>query len=283
MRTCLFCGAILQGNDKREGRNRAKEHVLRNSWLEKLGHSKTPLFLGRHDQTGFIKEDCLVADQLQTGEICGKCNGGWMDQVDHRVESFVLKMASGEDVLLAANDSLALSRWVLKVACCAIYTDRSNRRFISEDLRRNMPKSDYLPSGFLAFCTRFNGLRGLGYASLDAWYEQSQDVMLKVQPTSRLKFAVQYDNVIFGCAYLRSPFPEFTGIEGFHHPLVLKQAHWKFRKNPYPTLEALIDSHILPDEVHSTPVNMALLTIDGGFTLVEPPQLQVRSGKWESD
>lgn len=254
MRKCLFCNQALPG------KTRAKEHVLRDSWLRALGHKKSKIGISLmspvHGNVGVRQH---AADQLQTGEVCERCNGGWMNALDLQVERIVLSLAQStkDQVTLSEADARALSRWLLKVACCFIYTDSPARRHIPQEVLVNLQREDYLPDGFVCFAARSPGKKKhLAIASLDAWPSDftSPDIA-KLPPTKRLKFGVQYDHVVLGCSYVDCEKPQFAGLRGLHIPILEHRARFLLR--PATDEEKLN----FPPEVQGTFLNVCLMTI----------------------
>lgn len=116
MRTCMFCRVALNKS------NRAKEHVLRNSWLKKLGHRKTVLKVDSLYKSRRKTTIRIAADQLQAGEVCKNCNGGWMNTLDTKVSHLILGLSSKPNKInfLDEIETIDLARWLLKTACTSV-------------------------------------------------------------------------------------------------------------------------------------------------------------------
>lgn len=143
MRTCIFCGVPL-------GANRAREHVLRDSWLTRLGHSNSPVAFDFLSGTEKLTSREFVADSLQTGEICGACNRGWMNSLDVAVQDIVLGLAQDPSQIsrVTESDGPRLARWILKTAIAFVATDARARRHFSDEIISNLKMDGYIPSGF---------------------------------------------------------------------------------------------------------------------------------------
>lgn len=266
MRVCIFCQTPLTAN------NRAKEHVLRNSWLESLGHKKSGIFLDNFSKHGYINERNLAADRLLTGEVCSNCNNGWMDHLDHRVEDLVLGLAKtpGQGIQLSKKDSRTVGRWLLKTACTFIHTDTHERRHIPRSILRNLHKDNYLPSGFVAFAARSDAPeKGVGIASIDMWDQSIGEIGLLPQ-TSRLKFGLQYDSILLGCSYANCPDPIFSGFSGFHLPFLASRAKFNLTALPPGSPDEWVT---VPKGVANTILNIFLLSVS-----VTPSYAQIGAG-----
>ncbi len=253
MRTCMFCATPLTGI------NRAKEHVLRNSWLKHLGHQKHPIAMGLFSKHGHRNTRYLVADQLQTGEVCGTCNGGWMNHLDREVEAIVLGLAQKSIVAsdISRENLRNLGRWLVKTACTFIYTDESSRRHINKNVLRSLRRRDYLPAGFFMFhAVTQTESKGVGLASIDIWPISESNEILELPQSTRMKFGLHYDNVMLGFACISGKAkPIFTAIEGFHEPLLISRAGYMLEP---PSQEFLCGAFSLPPEVDRTPLNIWL-------------------------
>lgn len=250
---CMFCGDKIE-----KSKNKAKEHVLKNSWLKNLGHQKTELEFGLHNSENEIVEvRRMVADALQCGEVCKKCNNGWMNDLDNSIEHVVLGLARRtlSSVNLNKRDRWNLGRWILKTACTFIYMDKPHRRHIPKEVLRSMKERKYLPEGFSAFYTVFPKSQiGVHAASIDAWQLHNEKKNRILKSCHRLKFGVQYNNVMIGCCYISYPNPCFVGIDGLHIPLTQNKA--RFLTLPPPR------GFILPEKTYYLPINIFVASLD---------------------
>lgn len=255
MRLCIFCQATLSAN------NRAKEHVFRNSWLRALGHKKTGISFAKFSTHGFISDRSLAADQLQAGEVCANCNGGWMNHLDLKVEHIVLGLARtpGEGIHLSQLDARTVGRWLLKTACSFVHTDSRERRHVPRSVLSNIRRDNYLPPGFVAFAARsLVPIKHVAISSWDVWPETSSGNLLGMPQTQRLKFGIQYDNVILGCSYVNCAAPVFTGVAGLHLPFLKSRAKFVLTAPPPGDPDQWLE---LPEEVNKTVLNLFLLLI----------------------
>lgn len=251
----MFCKTPLHGG------NRAKEHVLRNSWLKKLNHQKTQIGVDNFSKHGHINSKAFAADQLQAGEVCESCNNGWMNFLDRKVEHIVLGLATNSFSVTSLNrqETRDLARWLLKTACTFIYTDSKGRRHIPNSILGQVRRHNFLPAGFFMFCALSTApQKNVGAASVDMWPTESIPILSALPQSTRMKFGVQYDCLLLGFAWLKVPSPTFTALAGFHHTLLTSQA--KAALLPA-SPEILDDELILPDGVAPTILNKFLLHV----------------------
>lgn len=214
---CGFCGVNLTGS------NRAKEHVLRRSWLEKLGHSKTTVsnWLSYSDGSMELRE--MPAQSMLAGEVCNQCNNGWMDHLDRAVEPLLMPVIEkhGFTADLQPREARLVARWLLKTAIAVELSDRPERRHIPRATRLHVRRADWLPHGFALFtCRHVEPQKGVGVASVDKWHVNSAKLVSSVPQSRRMKFALQYDNLVIGCCVFQGTGrPNFVGVTGLHYPV----------------------------------------------------------------
>jgi hypothetical protein len=255
MRKCLFCELPLNNS------NRAKEHVLRNSWLRNLGHQKTHLDSTRFSSKGAIGFKKFPADQLQAGEVCRRCNNGWMNSLDLQVESVIMKLAAEpkELPMLHSSEKLLLGRWLLKTAATYEYTDGRDRRHIPNEMLKCIREVDFLPPGFLVVIGRPSTPQiGVGIGQYDMW-RVLEGAQLALQPQStRLKFGVQYNNILLACCYVQVDNPVFYGIAGLHFPVFTSDCEVRLLDAPNSNPDYWVK---FPDGVSPSVLTFFLLTL----------------------
>lgn len=217
-KVCAFCGAHTS-------RNRAKEHVLRKSWLKQLGHSKSEIVLERFFAENFLDRKKLAADQVQTGAICKKCNGGWMNDADIAVEDAVLGLARSQAINVRPGLDRDIAFWLFKTAFAFAMTDSPTRRYVSADKMDSLRKG-ILPSSCIVFVHHAYKERHVGLGSIDGWPGSFANFSISDQ-SSRFKFGVQYDNAVFGCAYADWPNPTFVLRTGIHEVVYVQGANYR--------------------------------------------------------
>ena len=218
-RTCAFCGeALTQGN----AGTRAREHVFKKSWIEALGHGNTNLDFIRYRKENFLENVRRPAIKFLAGDICGDCNSGWMNEVDLRAEEYILGAAKGNltPSEFNANGRFAIARWLLKTAATFMLSEPKERRHIPQSTLRKISRPDFLPKGFVAFFFQYqNDFKYLGAANMDAHLQLDSGISKRVTKSERLKFGIQYDRFLVGCAYVGCKNPVFIGLPRLHFPL----------------------------------------------------------------
>jgi hypothetical protein len=123
-KTCVFCGHPV--NDPATERKRAREHVYPNWALERYGIKKhviefTPYELIRNDgislQLTVPDQDHkrkLTLDNFLLGNVCNKCNNGWMSRLEGNVRKEMESLIAGDQVRMVNMPNLA--KWAMKTA-----------------------------------------------------------------------------------------------------------------------------------------------------------------------
>ena len=254
---CGFCGVNLTAQ------NRAKEHVMRRSWLARLDHSKTMIQNTYMSTEGVQETRAMPADQLLAGEVCAQCNNGWMNHLDQQVERWLMRAVKFDDEVIdvTTHEARQIGRWLLKMAIASELTDRPHRRHIPKSIRHHLRRANWLPTGFAVFTCRSDiPMKGVGFSMLDVWPWGASDLVRSVPQSRRMKFAVQYDNLVIGCCYFHGKArPRFTGIAMLHWPLLANAADFD--------LDRSVEQMQLQFDVWESPVignsilNLALATI----------------------
>lgn len=279
MRECMFCGVPLNAD------NRAKEHVLRNSWLKRLGLSKQLISISLMRQHEKLKGRKLAADQLQTGEVCRRCNGGWMDHLDKKIEHIVLAYAADPRTAppISKQEARDLTRWLLKVACVYEYTDEAHRRHVPKHVLRKVRRHNYLPRGMFAFFEIYGDgdeneeINHVSLSSLDGWMLDWSEGVTALPQSKRMKFAIQYNKVIFGFVHADAPGVVFTGAAGIHVPILVSQGSLQMRMTMPDELNEFADS--VPENDRA-PTNIIQLQANANIGPL-PPELEVLTARVE--
>lgn len=235
MKCCGFCGAGFHES----GVERANEHVLRLSLLTRLGMEKAPLNLKTLDsELKVVKKRSLAAQALQAGDVCKKCNNGWMDELDHRVEAMIEEATRpGASLTPTSQQSHDLSRWILKTTCAADLTSGRDRRQLPEKIVRSVKEEGYFPPAFTAFTFTDQSGHNLPFiATSTAWICHAEDEV-SLTKTHPYKSVVGYGKAGFGCAFLLEPvnlYPMWIGTHGLHKPLPNQKASMVLLDTPPP-------------------------------------------------
>lgn len=119
---CMFCQGDVSGG------KRAKEHIIpRHLQKEfsilkkKLSHSQFKTVDGEFSGGHISKvpaERTLTFSSFLAGQVCADCNGGWMSQLETRVQPFIYDLIRGLKPIeaLSKEEAETLSIWALKTS-----------------------------------------------------------------------------------------------------------------------------------------------------------------------
>lgn len=208
MKTCPFCDTIV-----RKGTN-SEEHLLRKAWIRRLKQEKHGVHSKRYATGSWDIEhqSWKTPMNMVAGGICKSCNEGWMHDIDVSVDHIVMGEAEGDRMLDRADEGerRSVARWLAKTALCARFTEPPDRRHVDPAMYARMMAPEYVPPGLLACCSRIpDALPFVGYSIMDVW-PLSGPAMLKGIPVHRFKFAAQYGQAIFYCAWADVPRPIYN-------------------------------------------------------------------------
>jgi hypothetical protein len=122
MAGCIFCGTSPTTN----------AHLFRKAWIAQLfptsykyRHSRDSLTVPKDEREWWTAD---VAD-IKVNAACSRCNGGWMNDLDHAAEDlFLTKAALGFDARLALmSEKETIARWLSLVVCLSDQTSTSPR------------------------------------------------------------------------------------------------------------------------------------------------------------
>lgn len=256
---CIYCGTTLTAA------NRSKEHVLRESWLKRLGHFKSPVLLSQWSRGKRLSDRAMAAGALQAGDVGKCCNNGWMDKLDLEAEKpffALLEGTAGPDTW-SWETRLLMGRWVLKMSCSFKATDAPGRRHLSREVLKGVQQDGYLPRGFIAFCTTFEpgDWDRVAVGHMDMWLHPLPTAFAGMPQTARLKFAMKYDSLVIGCAFIDHPEVEFVTPAGLLNVFVGKDC--VLREDPFLNEQVRQGLHV--SDLGPTPVNWVLLGINAGL------------------
>jgi hypothetical protein len=227
-RICAFCEAQLTHG---KGGSRAREHVFKKSWIQALGHQEKQIHLDHFRKEKLVKSTSRPAIHFLAGDVCDGCNNGWMNDVDKAVEPYILSLAMGRMKIHELNQeaSLAIARWLMKTAATFELADSKDRRHISREMLLSIPNQNFIPKGFGAFAYQFDEpQRELGACIIDGMLSLDAGVNKVYVEPERLKFGIQYDNIMLGCCFVNYPDPLFLSLPGMHVPIYANQANFLF-------------------------------------------------------
>lgn len=125
---CAFCGAV----------GVTKEHALGRQFADVVPG------VGRWVHRTFDPEDPQAPPHVKVAGgpafvarvSCGRCNGGWMREIDDRARPLVTSMARGRAVALEAGAVAELATWAYKVMLVMMLKEPAHRRFAAAERYR---------------------------------------------------------------------------------------------------------------------------------------------------
>ena len=171
-----------------------------------------------------------------------------MNSMDLAVEDVVLGLAKSMNISDRPGLDGDISRWIFKTAFAFAATDRPERRHVPLNRMYELRKGK-LPSSYMTFVHRTQAQRHIGAVLIDAWPEGAARFQLAGQE-NRFKFGVQYDNVIFGCAFVTWPNATFVLKPDLHQIVELHGAKQRYSME--------FDELLLPERMANTRLNYIL-------------------------
>lgn len=236
MDSCICCGTPL-------GNNRTKEHVIP-AWLqESLGERYDDLTrcVAESASEQVVERRQHVFDSLRQGHVCGKCNNGWMAELERQTAEVLPALINGarSPLDLSADESLLVSRWAAKTALVlsSVTMDGSSRDL--SDLRQLRDVPGRLPDRWGIFAAlQPSRNRNFGYFDRHHWPSapaekaQARDVQMR---SGAIKVSLQLRHLLLISGYV-PPFPfRFLLHVGLHIPLVVwpeEQVFHAYRQQP---------------------------------------------------
>lgn len=106
-RRCMFC----------TGRRLTLEHAIPEWVLRRLGILGGKTKGTMEARVGAEEQRRVWAGaEIKTRHVCGACNGGWMSDLENRVQRLVAPLLVDLAVPLDASEQAALARWAIKTA-----------------------------------------------------------------------------------------------------------------------------------------------------------------------
>ena len=136
---CFFCGRYD---------TRGLEHVFADTWLREFQAGQERIVIDRHEFGTDTLENTRTHtfDSFLCGDVCEKCNSGWMRSLEDTVKPWIRGITSKAD-LSALQDpirQMPFSRWALKTAC--VIDRLGGLSQIPADIPRQLTESRGLPS-----------------------------------------------------------------------------------------------------------------------------------------
>ena len=184
MRTCGFCG----------GSGVNKEHVWPD-WMRKiiLAERGAPgkRFGVEHEQRGHVTRFRSADLETRVGMPCGKCNNGWMRDLEDEVRPFMTGMVHpGQKTLLTAERRRLLARWALKTAMVFEFVREREAHYFTAAERRELMASPAPGFGASVWLGRYWAMRPM-HAHQDRKRHESGVVVLYTFTLTAQFFAMQ--------------------------------------------------------------------------------------------
>jgi hypothetical protein len=223
-KVCIFCDTDLSIKG-----NKAKEHILSAHLQRKLGvYDKLSTGKKLYANEGVLRDSPIPFRSLVGGQICNICNNGWMNDLDHSVERFLLQARDGSLKIhnLDHADRFLLTRYLLKTAVAFLTVDKPERRHISREFTTQIRNPGFIPSGLLSFVF-LAPVRSLTVAldRLDYWPLVAEDQEF-FGAFERLKFGLQINQYSFGIAFTAAPSPCLSFNPNYFDILIRSGIRW---------------------------------------------------------
>lgn len=144
MKTCIFCKTDLAIS------GRAKEHIVPRWLQEAWGLSEQVIEPTHFDEVGGVKSSRRhVLNSFLSGNVCAKCNNGWMSQLEVECKSLILSLAHDKRRILTLEDgeALLLARWSVKTAY-SLHASANWRKVVPDEHYVVLDADDFrLPPG----------------------------------------------------------------------------------------------------------------------------------------
>jgi hypothetical protein len=224
MKSCIFCKADLADV------GRSREHIIPR-WLQEAWHLPEHFVEPTHfDETGKVMSKRRhTFNSFVAGNVCRRCNNGWMSALEVKCKNLILDLASGRRQILELqnHEALLLARWTAKTAF-ALHTSANWRPVVPPEHIYPLDTDSYrLPERVFVVGHTFNrGSQDFSWSQGTTWEILSKDYTVSPEDLAKIK-AVGYKIAIrLGGLFLMI----------FHNPLPFaRPCLWKFRHVPlYP-------------------------------------------------
>jgi hypothetical protein len=156
MRTCIFCSNSVN----------SKEDAWPLWLVRQLGNTETGIVEG---QRGKQTPSSWRAGKypLRTGNVCKKCNTGWMSDLENRVKPIIERFFLDEQVLLNERDQTTLAIWICKNAM--VYETLRNEMpwFFTSQERQSFRELFHIPPQTSIWLAKSVGFTGLFCSATD--------------------------------------------------------------------------------------------------------------------
>lgn len=219
-KTCLFCGTSLAGT-------RSLEHVLPLWLIEYLGVSDEEMTPTHMNAAGeLLSTRRHTPRNLVEGNVCSKCNNGWMSSLENQVISIVISLMEGDRVVVDLNEEerFRVSRWASKTVY--VLNSSSNFRDIVplEHFRHLYLDPDSLPRFVTVVAQQHHGESPFYWIQSPSWIAHCPSGQVKPSEIAELskpsyKVTLQLKKLLIVVAYW--PWSDWRMVlwPGIHVPL----------------------------------------------------------------
>lgn len=255
-KVCIFCGIELNK------RNKSNEHIIP-QWL--LDHLSIRDF--RIEPTHMTSIGNLVSQRIHTldgllfGNVCEKCNGGWMCNLEIDSKQILIDLIDGNKSVnnLSENERFIISRWALKTAL-TLNAGSNFHKYIPETHYRELYEiSTALPKGIIIAVQQYNNSEAFYWQQGASWSIRGET--LSVADVNRFetetyKITFSFGQLVVSVTYL--PFADYLPAlwKGIHIPLypAQRQCMW-YERSDFPwndTIEAVVNFHLGLEAIKKT-------------------------------
>jgi hypothetical protein len=163
---CIFCGVLLTSPGVRQPDSRTKEHIYARWYRDNVVNDKIKMFTSDGNTSTMHRQPNL--ESFVNGAVCGKCNSGWMSNLETQAGAIFQKLTTGTDIRALSPDEVdIIARWTAKTAIVLGYVTPIPA-VVPEFIRRSLlPGNSVQPQMrvFYAFIQADRTLEG-GYLQL---------------------------------------------------------------------------------------------------------------------
>lgn len=140
---CMFCGAS----------GVTKAHVFAQSWTKLFDEpNDTREHEVVHRYTDPVSGETRVLKRAKSfamwsRKVCGSCNGGWLRELEERVEPLMAHFAANQPVMLYRNEQADLALWSVAAALIAMSNDPEAAAFADPEVAHEIYREKRPPRG----------------------------------------------------------------------------------------------------------------------------------------
>ena len=206
-KACIFCGTPLSSV------NRAKEHVIAQTLLDKFdilqvefAHSHLQSSLGGWDGLQVTPPALarkFIYNKFLCGRVCGKCNHGWMSNLDNQVAPILLRLAKSNQRIghLPEEERSVLANWATKTAMVLSDTVQPGFGAIPRRHASTFHQGGVFPDLFAVLAAKLSdAAEGFRFSFCSTWLVEAQSSAfgeLSFGHAGAYKVFMQIKNIMF--------------------------------------------------------------------------------------